>query len=162
MKPIIHSTKHTVQYPLNPIATGVIQNITLATAVASPNKNLSTEVEEGASIKAVFVELWLQNKADDGHQIVILVKRSNNQVGATFAEMGGLFSFAEKKNIFFTHEGLSASDNGSGPMQVMGRWYKIPRSKQRFGLGDTLAITVSNPSSTVLNSCGATIYKEYT
>ncbi len=162
VRPVIHSTKHLVQFPFNGITTGTAENLIIISTVAIVNKNIASEVEEGATVKAVYVELWTQNSANDGHEIVTLVKRSNNQNGVTFAESAGLFSFAEKKNILFTHEGLTSNDGVGNPIAVMRGWFKIPKSKQRFGLGDTLVVTVSNPSSNTLNRCGIAIYKEYT
>ncbi len=162
MRPLIKSTKHIVQYPINPLVAGTRQIINLVQAVSAPNVNLATEVEEGALVKAAFVELWLQNKADDGEEIVTVTKDPLNATGPTFAEMGALFAYTNKKNILFTHQGLSSSDNGSGPYPILKQWIKIPKGKQRFGLGDKLNLNVSNVSSTVLNVCGMTIYKEYT
>ncbi len=162
MRPVIKSTKHLVQIPFDPILTGTAEVKSLITTVNVVNKDTSVEIEEGAIVKACYVELWSINASSDGHEIVTLTKRSNNQSGLTFAEMGNLFAFPEKKNIFFTHQGLSSSDNAGSPTAVMRGWYKIPKSKQRFGLGDTLALTISNPSSTTLNICGFALYKEYT
>ncbi len=162
MKAPIHSVKHYVQFPFNAISTGTAEVLTIATAVNRVNADLASEVVEGADIKAVFVEMWTTNASTDGHEVVTLVKRSNNQAGLTFAQQAALFSFPEKKNILYTHEGLSSSDNNGPPTQVMPGWIKIPKSKQRFGLGDTLALTISNPSSTALNRCGIAIFKEYT
>ena len=162
MKTPIKSTKHIVQYPINPIVAATRQNINLVHAVTILNVNLANEVQEGALVKAVFVELWLQNKSDDGEEIVTVTKDPINAIGPTFAEMGALFSYTNKKNILFTHQGLSSSDNASGPYPILKQWIKIPKGKQRFGLGDKLNLNISNVSSTVLNSCGMSIYKEYT
>ncbi len=161
MRAPIHSTKHQVQYPFNAIATGTINNTTLIQAVESTVANTAFEIAEGSLVKAVHVELWLINASTDGHEIVTICKDTKNGAGPTFAQMSTLFTYVNKKNIFFTHEGLSASDNGSGPIPVINDWIKIPKGKQRFGLGDTLNLTISNPSSTALNMCGVTIYKEY-
>ncbi len=160
MKPIIHSTKHIVQAPFSQITTGIRENIVIASAVESTVANLANEVEEGSNIKAVFVEMWLQNSANDGHQILILEKVPISSGGATFANMGALFSYVNKKNILFTHEGLSANDGVGNPLPVIRQWIKIPKGKQRMGLGDSLVLTISNPSSNNLNRCGVFIYKE--
>ncbi len=162
MKPVIHSTKHLVQTPFNQISTGVIENITIIKAVESTIANSATEVEEGAIVKAVFVEMWLQNSANDGHSILIIEKVGQSNAGATFAEMGSLFTYINKKNILFTHEGLTSNDGIGNPLPVVRQWFKIPKGKQRFGLGDQLIMTISNPSSNNLNRCGMFIYKELT
>ncbi len=162
MRPVIKSTKHIVQFPINVIATGTVSVTTLIIAVNGPAANLATEVVEGAIVKAVYIELWLQNQTNLGTSIVTVIKRSNNQLGMNFTDMAAMFTFPEKKNIFFSHEGLTSNDGISGPVNIMRGWIKIPKSKQRFGLGDTLAITVSNVSANDLNECGFCIYKEYT
>ncbi len=160
MKPIVHSTKHIVQTPISQISTGVRENILIAQAVESTTANLATEVEEGTVIKAVYVEMWLQNQGNLGHSIAILEKVENGAVGASFAQMGALFQYGNKKNIFFTHEGLTSNDAIGNPIPVIRQWFKIPKGKQRFGLGDRLALTISNPSSQDLDRCGMFIYKE--
>ncbi len=161
-RPIINSIKHLVQYPIDPITTVTTKSILLVQAVERTVANQAKEVASGAIVKAVYVELWLQNKSDDGEQIVTVAKCTENQLGPTYAEMSALFTYVNKKNILFTHQGLSASDNGSGPYAPLRMWIKIPRGKQRFGLGDTLVLSIANVSSTNLNSCGIAIYKEYT
>ncbi len=162
MKAPIRTVKHLVQMPFDQIATGTRQNNTLVFAVPKLSVNLSTEVEEGAIVKAIYVELWTQNSANDGHEVVVLEKTNNNLAGPTFAEMAALFSYENKKNILFTHEGLTSNDGVGNPIAVLRQWIKIPKSKQRFGLGDGIALTLSNPSSNNLNRCGFAVYKEYT
>ncbi len=162
MRAPIHSRKHLVQYPFDGITTGTRQVIPLVRAVERTTANAATEVVEGAIVKAIFIELWLQNASTDGHQIVTVTKDIEDATGPSFTEMAALDSYNNKKNILFTHEGLSASDNAAGPVRVLGNWLKVPKSKQRFGLGDKINLNISNPSSTDLNRCGVTIYKEYT
>ncbi len=147
--------------PFNAISTGVRENIVLVDSVNAPDANLANEVPEGTEIRAVFIELWTQNSANDGHEVLILEKCSQDQGGASFAEMAALFTYNNKKNIFFTHEGLTSNDAIGNPIPVMHGWFKIPKGKQRFGLGDSLILTLSNPSSNSLNRCGIAIYKGY-
>ncbi len=161
MRPPIHSTKHYVQFPIDQITTGTSQGIILAQAVESTLSNLSAEVSEGSLIKAVFVELWLENTGNLGESIVTISKDVRNNAGPTFAQMGNLFAFTNKKNILFTHQGLTSNDGVSQPTNVVRGWIKIPKSKQRFGLGDMLMLNIANVSSQDLNRCGMAIYKEY-
>ncbi len=161
MKPVIHSTKHIVQYPFDQIATGTKQLITLIDSVNSASANLATEVEEGAEIRAIYVELWLQNSAGDAEQIVV-IEKTPNQAGPTFAQMAALFTYPNKKNILFTHQGLGSNDGTGNPQVIHRGWIKIPKGKQRFGLGDKLIMSIANISSNNLNRCGVAIYKELT
>ncbi len=161
VRPVVHSTKHYVQFPLDQITTASRQAITLAQAVGGTVANLSTEVVEGSSIKAVYVELWLQNQSNLGESIVTVCKDTNDGQGPTFAQMASLFTYVNKKNILFTHQGLTTNDSQGPPLNIIRGWIKIPKGKQRFGLGDRLLLSISNTSSNNLDRCGFAIYKEY-
>ncbi len=161
MRPLVHSVKHYVQFPIDQITTGSRQSITLINAVESTVANTSTEVPEGSTIKAVYVELWLENQGNLGESIVCVTKDTNGLFGPTFVEMGNLFAYTNKKNVLFTHQGLTSNDGVSQPTNIIRGWIKIPKGKQRFGLGDTLSLNISNVSASDLNRCGFAIYKEY-
>ncbi len=161
MKAPIHSRKHQVQFPIDGITTATRQVIPLVRAVERTIANSATEVIEGAIVKAIFIELWLQNTSNLGESIVTVTKDIEDATGPSFAEMSALDSYTNKKNVLFTHQGLTSNDGVSGPVRVLGQWLKVPKSKQRFGLGDKVNLNVSNVSSNDLNRCGHSIYKEY-
>ncbi len=162
MKPVIHSQKHYIQYPIDQITTATKQNIILIDAEPVANVNAANEVVEGASVKAIFIELWLQNTSTLAEQIVTVEKAPAGSAGPSFAQMAALHDFDNKKNILFTHQGLGSNDGVSGPQRVINQWIKIPKGKQRFGAGDRLIMTIANVSSNDLNRCGFSIYKSYT
>jgi len=159
MRPIVKSKKHLVQFPFNAIATGTTEGLRL---VDADNGTAANSVEEGAIVKAIFIEMWTQNSANDGHEVITLTKDSQNQPGPTFAEMAALMTWDNKKNILFTHEGLTSNDGVGNPIRPVHGWFKIPKGKQRMGFEDKIHLTISNPSSNSLNRCGVAIYKEYT
>ena len=161
MRAPIHSVKHIVQFPISQITTGALESITLISAVESTTANLSREVAEGSIVKSVFVELWIQNEGTLGESIVTISKGVAGDTGPTFAEQAALFTYNNKKNILFTHQGLTPNDGVSGPIPIIRSWLKIPKGKQRFGLGDRLDLNISNVSSNDLVRCGMAIYKEY-
>ncbi len=161
VRPMVHSIKHYVQYPIDQITTGTLQNILIANAVEQSSSNIATEVQEGASIKAVFFELWLHNQTDLGEFICTISKDMDNGTGPTFVEQASLFTWKNKKNCFYTSQGLTSNDGVSGPINIIRSWVKIPKSKQRFGLGDRLNLDISNVSANNLNRCGFSTFKEY-
>ncbi len=161
MKPIVHAVKHYVQFPITQITTATAESIILAQAVESTVANSASEVEEGALVKAVYIELWLENQGNLGESIVTVCKDTKNGGGPTFSNMAALFTYINKKNIFFTHQGLTSNDGVSQPTNVLRGWIKIPKGKQRMGLGDTIVLNISNTSSNSLNRCGFATYKEY-
>ena len=131
-------------------------------AVEDTVANLANEVAEGSSIKAIYIELWLQNQGTLGEAIVTVSKDPQNATGPSFVQQAALNSFPNKKNVLFTHQGLTSNDGVSGPVVILRNWVKIPKSKQRFGLGDGINLAISNVSANDLNRCGFAIFKEYT
>ncbi len=160
MKPIVHSVKHYVQFPIDQITTGTIQNIILADAVESTAANAANEVEEGTIIKAVQVQLLLQNQSNLGEFIVILEKAIANSGGVLFVQAANLFAYPNKKNVLYVSQGLTSNDAIGNPQQIMNDWFPIPKSKQRMGLGDRLVLSIANVSANELNRCGKAVYKE--
>ncbi len=163
MRPIIKSTKHYVQMSLSSVAVTARNNESLIKAVQIQNKDLVDEVVEGAIVKAIYIELWLLDTGNDGSNIVVLAKHPQGGIGLSFTDMNALGPYDNKKNILFTHQGLSSNDGVGNPIMVMRAWYKIPKSKQRFGLGDNLVLTIANNNAgSTMNYCGFATYKEYT
>jgi len=158
---MVHSTKHYVQMPIDQIALATREVNVIVDAVPVGAKSASTQVEEGSSIKAIFFEMWLQNQGNLGEFIMTISKDLNDGGGPTFVEHATLFTWDNKKNILFTTQGLTSNDAISGPVNIIRQWIKIPKSKQRFGLGDRINLNISNVSSSDLNRCGLAIFKEY-
>ncbi len=161
VRPVVHSTKHYVQFPIDQISTGTVQSIVIADGVESTIANSATEVEEGAIVKAVFLELWLENQGNLGEFIATLTKVPEFGTGPTFAQMAALFTYSNKKNILYCTQGLTPNDGVAQPVNLIRNWFKIPKGKQRFGLGDRLILSISNTSAQDLNRCGFATYKEY-
>ncbi len=161
MRPIVHSVKHYVQFPIDQISTGTAQNVLLCRGVESTAANLSTEVEEGTLVKAVYIQLLLQNAGNLGEFIVVVEKTEQNTPGVTFASMAALHTYPNKKNILYCSQGLTSNDGIGNPQQVFAKWFKVPKGKQRMGLGDGIVLTISNTSANDLNRCGFATYKEY-
>ncbi len=116
-------------------------------------------------MKACYVEFWLSQDSASivGSYTVILYKNPGGSNLATTAEVAALHDYDNKKNILFTAQGLLTPNDG-GQIPVLRGWYKIPKGKQRFGLGDTMVLTVRNNNSSAIdiNFCGVIIFKEQT
>ncbi len=143
------------------IGTGTNVNTTLVDAVKAPDANLVDEVAEGAVVKAVYIELWLIGSTADQHDIVTVSKQQQGFAGPTFADVVALGNYLNKKNILFTHQGLASNDGIAMPMAILRGWIKIPKSKQRFGLGDELVLSVASQGDATIFACGFATYKEY-
>ncbi len=162
MRPVIHSQKHYVQISRSTVLTGQRNNEDIIIAVEGTAANLVDEVIEGAIVKAVYFELWLIGSVSDQHDIVIIAKYPSGLSSASFSEMVALGTYKNKKNILFTHQGLAGNDGISLPINIIRGWIKIPKSKQRFGLGDTLRLGIASQGDASIFYCGFATYKEYT
>jgi len=161
LRPPIHSVKHYVQMSRTLVAAGVEVGVNLINATAIQDVNAVDEVQEGALVKMCYVELWIIGNVDSS-SIVILAKLNGGIVDFTFTEMVGVGVSARKKNILFFHQGLTANDGLTRPLAIMRGWYKIPKTKQRFGLGDRLVLQIASQGTDALDFCGFATYKEYT
>ncbi len=131
----------------------------MAVAVNSALANLTNEIREGAKISAIYLEYWISsNDAAQGSALVTLEKIQADAPDMTFANHQALYSYKNKKNILYTFMGL-VNPNVGVAMPIVRGWFKIPKSKQRFGLGDQLVVNYSGISSAI-NVCGFCIFKE--
>ncbi len=162
VRPVVHSTKHYVQTTLSTVTTGATNNETYVTAVEGTVANTATEVVEGAIIKAVYFEMWLIGSVSDQFFTCIVHKLPSGLGTPGSANLADLNAYTNKKNIFFTSQGLASNDGIAGPVAIYRGWIKIPKSKQRFGLGDKLTFTIASRGSATITYCGFVTYKEYT
>ncbi len=159
MRPIIQSTKHYVQVSLTQVTGGTAVATRLINATDTRSGD-DDNVIAGATIKAVFIEMWV--RAGDiapGSTLVTLVKTPST-TQPTFVDMTNLHDYDNKKNVFYHTQGLT-NDQNADAIPFVRQWFKIPKGKQRFGLGDRLYIVVSAQALDNI-ICGFATYKEYT
>ncbi len=160
MRPVINSTKHIVQNSLATITGAAKLDLTIASAINVTGVNLVNEVREGSVLKAVFVEEWLRTSdTAPGSFVACLYKTSGGAANFGTANMAALGLADNKKNILYMTQGL-VNDQDADATPIMRGWFKIPKSKQRFGLGDELVLTVF-AQTLDLQICGFQTYKEY-
>ncbi len=146
------------------MAQAAIVNTTFAVAQES-NPTQPQHCAEGATVKACYVEFWVSQDSASvvGSYTVVLMKDPGGNAIPTTGNIAALHDYDNKKNILFTAQGLLTPNDG-GQVPVLRGWYKIPKGKQRLGLGDILRITIRNNNATAIdiNFCGLIIYKEFT
>ncbi len=161
VRPVIHSTKHYVQQSIGTVTAGNVEDVNVVTSVEVSNKNLVNEVEEGATVKAVYLELWIRSAATSASSFVfVFCKRPVGINEPTAADMAALGDWDNKKNVFYTTQGLT-NDVDSSALVLYKGWIKIPKGKQRMGLNDKLSWHLSAIGQSI-NFCGFVTYKEYT
>ncbi len=160
VKPMVHSTKHYTQFSLATVTAGAVANNVFVDAVAVGNKNLDKEVEEGSSVKAIYVEHWVRSgELSPGSYVYAIYKVPGGGSAFTAVQMASLFTADNKKNILFTSQALT-NDSNADAINIVRGWVKIPKSKQRMGLGDRI---IGSHFAQALDSniCGFATYKEY-
>ncbi len=160
VRAMVHSTKHYTQQSIGTSVPGTLTTVEVAVGVAVGNKNNTSEVEEGSSVKAVYLEMWLRSAATAAASFTFIFYKTTDEASAANAtEMAALGDYTNKKNVLYTTQGL-LNDVDSTAMSIYRGWIKIPKGKQRIALGDHLRWTLSAIGQSV-NFCGFQTYKEY-
>ncbi len=161
---IVNSIKHYIQFTNTSTPSGTSFTVDLVEAVVAPAAAATKEVTEGSIVKALFIEFWLwlgSASGQDGQFNFIISKQPAGQVDPTSTNMLNLQAFPNKKNILFVSQGvLGAGIDGSPSLPVVRQWFKVPKGKQRMGLGDRISITML-PTGQPIQLCGFSTYKEY-
>ncbi len=160
----INTIKHYVHRANVTVASGAVRNEILAESVVAPATANAFSVKEGSIIKAIYIEVWiLQNGATGtASQFDVAVEKlPGNTPVMTYAQTLNMGAYPNKKNIFFSSQGvLAAAIDGAQSMPIIRTWVLIPKGKQRFGLDDRLVVNVSTTGEAI-NYCGLSTYKEY-
>ncbi len=159
MRPIIHSKKHYVQTSLSTVTTGAETGTIVALSVETPTA--VTHVEEGSSVKAIFWEIWVIGSVSAQFFTIIFAKYPGGVNDATITEMAALSDWDNKKNILYCTQGLASNDGIAAPIPIFRDWIKIPKGKQRMGLGDSFKFQVASRGSDDIIHCGFNTFKEY-
>jgi len=164
LRQIIKSKKHIFQISQSTVGQALVGNAVFAVAIEATSTT-PFDVEEGAIVKACYVEFWVSQDSSSvvGSYTIALYKDPGGTNPALTGNMAALHDWSNKKNLFFTAQGLLTPNDG-GQVPVLRGWYKIPKGKQRMGLGDRLIVTIRNNNLTAIdiNFCGLVVYKEYT
>ncbi len=159
MKSPIDSIKHIVQFTPTGVASGANASMVMVDALARGSAiGTTADVIEGAVVKAIYVEIWVKNDNPNFAINAVALKMPGGIAFPTVSEMSNLDSYANKKNIFVIHQGLAPS--GDQVMPVYREWIRIPKGKQRFGLGDRFGVRILYTGSAG-DFCGFATYKEY-
>ncbi len=162
VRPMVHSTKHYVQTSITEVGAGAVGNVNLVLGVDVADKNTAAEVEEGASVKAIYIERWIRGGTSSllANGVTIVYKKNGDQSNPSASDMAALQDWDNKKNVLYTTQGLFNSETEQATV-ILRNWIKIPKGKQRFGLGDALNISTF-ASGVAVDVCGFATYKEYT
>jgi len=158
---MVHSKKHYVQNSLETIAGSAVETKSIVVAVEAKDAILANFITEGSTVKAVYFEQWMRAGDTVGASyIAVIYKLPGAAVVFTAAQLADLHGSENKKNILWTSQGL-LNDQDADAMSVIRGWIKIPKSKQRFGLGDQLVFQIFAQGAIDIHLCGFALFKEY-
>ncbi len=160
MRPRVTTRKHFVQKTLTTVATVSTDVTTFLQAVNPTLANLNIEVKEGAVVSAFYVEMWVIGSVTNQFFTAVIAKLPGGVGNILQADLVDLNAYDNKKNILYTTQGLASNDGIAGPIPILRQWFKVPKTKQRFGLGDRLQFALSSRGSDDIIMCGFFMYKE--
>ncbi len=161
MRPVIITIKHYVNNENTSLASGAIRSIDLIDAVGQSAVSNVQDVVEGSKVSAIFIEHWVKSFANAGTDVkfqALLEKVPAGATSVTFSQMNSLMGYLNKKNVLWFSQGV-LGDGTTQSVPITRDWHKIPKSKQRFGLGDKLVLTIS-ATDFALQNCGFATFKE--
>ncbi len=161
LAPIV-SVKHYVHYENTPVGSATRRSMDVVEAVAQGAITNAEDVTEGSIVKAIFLEMWVKSGATAGNDTkfqFVLEKVPSGATPITFAQMNNLGSYLNKKNVLYVSQGV-LGDLTSNSIPIVRNWFKIPKGKQRMGIGDQIVMSVSATGFDI-DSCGFSTYKEY-
>ncbi len=160
MRPRVKTKKHFVQVTLSTATTGTTNVELFLSSVETTLANTNVEVAEGSIVTAFYAEIWAIGSVSDQFFTAIICKLPGGVGNVLQADLVDLNSYDNKKNIFYTTQGLASNDGIAGPYPLVKGWFKVPKSKQRFVLGDKLQFAISSRGSATITYCGFFMYKE--
>ncbi len=161
LAPIV-TNKHYTYRSNAAVASGAALLGTIVQAIVAPGVANDFSVTEGSVVKAVHVEYWLKSSASAGEDTQFnfyIYKDPGGKNAMVFADGTNAGAYDNKKNILFSSQGV-IGDLTTQSIPVIREWIKIPKGKQRFGLGDKLSFMVSF-TGFAGQICGMATYKEY-
>ncbi len=142
MRALIHTEKHQVQVTLTNVMAANVANINIVSVVQDGDTSLAQNVNVGTEVTAVFCEIWVLGNSQQPTTVTAIVyKTPAGAASIDNTQMATLHTYENKKNIFYTTQGL-VGDANSVPIPILRQWIKIPKGKSRFGLGDKLRFSI--------------------
>ncbi len=158
----INSIKHYVQASTATVVSGAIGVVDVVDGAVAPAAATTSEVREGAVVKAIYLEMWMVGHGETGASTQFnyaLIKLPSGLSDPTFANIQNLMAYPNKKNVFFHSQGV-IGDKTTQAIPVVRQWFKIPKGKQRIGVGDKIVFAVTATGQSI-QRCGFATYKEY-
>ncbi len=161
MRPVIQSEKHYNNYSLTTVASTAVSRKDLVKGVALQDVSSAVDVPTGSIVKAVYLEIWIVAASTDVATFTLLIeKTSGAPTDITYTQTQNLNTYPNKKNVLYVTQGLFPG-NTANPVPVVRQWFKVPKGKQRIGLGDEISVTIAATAQS-LEYCGLLVFKHYT
>ncbi len=159
----IHSIKHIIDNQGGQVL-NVKSNIVLAKGVDAPTVATPIEVETGAYVKSIFLNVQIVGIGASevlGNIYMIIYKNPQNQIPVAAipnANATSVNSF--KRMIFHTEMAMLGNTNTEIPITLFKGVLKIPKHMQNMRVDDEIELQLFSPTVSH-NFCVQCIYKSY-
>ncbi len=161
----IHSTKHIVDLQGGVVGATKTEN-TLIVGVDNPDVTSVTEVQKGARVNAIYLNVQVIVTANTALKNIymMLYKNPANLITAgqiPNANVQGTVAF--KKQVFHTEMRMGSDTNDSIPITLFNGVLRLPKQFRSIKLNDTINLQLFSPGAgNDWDFCIQCIYKEYT
>ncbi len=158
----ITSVKHYVHRSTTQVGGTSIVNFEALEGVSQNAVTNAQDVVAGSVVKAIYIEMWLNGEdATNQAQFVLTIEKlPANATVMSISDSSNLTAYTNKKNVLYTTQGILGLA-GLQSVPVHRGFVKIPKGKQRMGLGDKIMVNVAAVNVNI-QMCGIAIFKEYT
>ncbi len=159
MRPPVNSIKNEVT-EVQAVVASTNLVIIISNAVSNPEIANNADVQNGSTIKAIWLEMWYYGlSAGNTNDIIDFYVMKNPGNNLTPPNPGTVGTSNEKKFVFKSWKGLAGNKSLGGQAYTWRGWIKIPKIYQRQGTADRFIIVARSP--TTGNFCKTNIYKWY-
>ncbi len=153
----VKSDKHEVTWSFLSVNASTKQSVPLAVAVASADKNSSTETEIGSHIYGIYVEINFSVEDTTNAKIIHwwVKGQAPDQTGTN----PSAYYDDQRSQVLKRGMEMVPGDKALVVKRII--FVKIPRKFSRQVAGSTLNFEFIASSSQIVNVCGFAVYKEF-
>ncbi len=155
----VQSVKHIVDQQ-GGLLVGVVEQKNLILAKDAPVLAGTTDVETGATVSSIFLNVQIASSATGALANVYLAVSKNPGGNLATIDPQTVGSNDNKKFVIHQEMIMVQRDATGIPRTLFKGVIRIPRGYKRFGYNDALKITLKSPGVT-MDYCYQIIYKEF-
>ncbi len=153
----IKSDKHEVTWSFLSVNASTRQDVPLAVAVASADKNASTECEIGSHVYGIYVEINFS--VEDTTNAKIIHWWVKGMLPSQVDENPSSYYSVQRSQVLKRGMEMVPADKALVVKRII--FVKIPKKFRRQVAGSSIEFQFIASSSQIINVCGFAVYKEF-